>query len=265
MLRSDQFEHVRTARPADTHFDPLDVVREEGPTLVQSFHETALERGGKLAAILADVCAFANTAGGAVYVGCKAGKIKIKGLPTPAQTEQELRTALNTRLSPPLEVKIETVQSQNAKVLRLQVPKGADLPYALDDNKFYVRDEAETSLAVRDEIVALVKEALGFEQVETEGEGAATQSASSPLASVAAVAIAPMIPDEPTGAPGEREETRSKRSRRRPGRAKGPETASPASAAEASCSAAANPHLAASPTAPSPLTAQPTRPSTCPR
>ena len=171
VLRSKQFDRVRTARPADTLFDPLDVVREEGPTLIQSFHETATERGGKLAAILADVCAFANTAGGAVYVGCKAGKSKIKGLPTAAQTEQELRTALDTRLTPPLEVKIETVQSQNAKVLRLQVPKGIDLPYALDDNKIYVRDEAETSLAVRDEIVALVKEALGFDQVETEGEG----------------------------------------------------------------------------------------------
>ena len=30
-------------------------------------------------------------------------------------------------------------------------------------HKFYVRDEAETSLAVRDEIVALVREALGFD------------------------------------------------------------------------------------------------------
>ena len=58
------------------------------------------------------------------------------------------------------------MQSQNAKVLRLQVPKGIDLPYALDDNKIYVRDETETSLAVRDEIVALVKEALGFDQTE---------------------------------------------------------------------------------------------------
>jgi hypothetical protein len=37
------------------------------------------------------------------------------------------------------------------------VPRGEDPPYAVDDNKIYVRDEAETGLAVRDEIVQLVR------------------------------------------------------------------------------------------------------------
>jgi len=32
-----------------------------------------------------------------------------------------------------------------------------DVPYAIEDNKIYVRDEAETNLAVRDEIVQLVR------------------------------------------------------------------------------------------------------------
>ena len=163
LLRSKQFDRVRPAQPADKPFDPLDVVREEGPTLVQSFHESAVQRGGKLDAILADVCAFANTAGGVVYIGAKPGKGKFRGLTAPSQTEQDIRKSLDERMTPRLEVKIETVQSGSAKVLRVQVPKGLDIPYALDDNKFYVRDEAETSLAVRDEIVALVREALGFE------------------------------------------------------------------------------------------------------
>jgi hypothetical protein len=66
-------------------------------------------------------------------------------------------------MTPQLEVKIDVVMSQNAKVLRVQTAKGLDIPYALDGSKFYVRDEAETDLAVRDEIVALVREALGFE------------------------------------------------------------------------------------------------------
>jgi hypothetical protein len=164
VLRSKQFDRVRPAQPANKVFDPLEVVREEGATLVQSFHETATERGGKLLAILADLCAFANTAGGAVYVGCKAGKTKIKGLADAAQTEKELRAAIEDRFSPRLEVKYDVLQSQTAKVLRIQTPKGPDMPYALDDNKFYVRDEADTSLAVRDEIVALVREAFGLEQ-----------------------------------------------------------------------------------------------------
>ncbi len=51
------------------------------------------------------------------------------------------------------------LQSQSAKVLRVQRGQGRRIfPTALDDYKFYVRDEAETSLAVRDEIVALVRE-----------------------------------------------------------------------------------------------------------
>jgi hypothetical protein len=172
VLRSKQYDRVRPARPADRAFDPLEVVREEGPTLVQSFHETAAERGGKLASVLADLCAFANTAGGAVYVGCKPGKTKIKGLADAAQTEKELRAAIEDRFSPRLEVKFDVLQSQEAKVLRIQTPKGPDVPYALDDSKFYVRDEADTSLAVRDEIVALVREAFGLEhEAEPEGSG----------------------------------------------------------------------------------------------
>lgn len=162
-LRSKQFDRVRPARPADKPFDPLDVVRDEGPTLVQSFHESTAQRGGKFDAILADICAFANTAGGVVYVGAKPGKEKLRGITSPAQVEQDIRKAVEERMTPQLEVKIDVMQSQNAKVLRVQVPKGLDIPYALDDHKFYVRDEAETSQAVRDEIVALVREALGFD------------------------------------------------------------------------------------------------------
>lgn len=163
LLRSKQFDRVRPARPADKPFDPLDVVRDEGPTLVQSFQESTAQRGGKFDAILADICAFANTAGGVVYVGAKPGKDKLRGITSPAQVEQDIRKAIGERMTPQLEAKIDVMQSQSAKILRVQVSKGLDIPYALDDNKFYVRDEAETSLAVRDEIVALVREALGFD------------------------------------------------------------------------------------------------------
>ena len=99
-------------------------------------------------------------------------KVKIKGLTDAAQTEKELRAAVEERFSPRLEVKYDILQSQTAKVLRIQTPKGPDMPYAIDDNKFYVRDEADTSLAVRDEIVALVREAFGLERdVEPEATG----------------------------------------------------------------------------------------------
>jgi hypothetical protein len=51
-------------------------------------------------------------------------------------------------------------------LLRLLIPKGPDRPYCVDEYKYYVRDEAETTLAVRDELVALVREALQGQQPE---------------------------------------------------------------------------------------------------
>jgi hypothetical protein len=68
--------------------------------------------------------------------------------------------SLDERMTPPLEIKWEIIQSQGVKILRFQIPKGADRPYCVDDYKYYVRDEAETTLAVRDELVALVRESL---------------------------------------------------------------------------------------------------------
>ncbi len=162
LLQSTQFDRTRPARPKDKPFDALMVARAEGPSIMQSFHESANQRGGKLAAILYDVCAFANTAGGTIFVGAGATqrKDKAKGLENPKQVEEEILAGLQERLTPPLEIKIDTIQSEDMQLLRLRVPKGPERPYCLDDNKFYVRDESDTSLAVRDEIVALVREIL---------------------------------------------------------------------------------------------------------
>lgn len=160
LLRSNQFDRTRPARAEDKPFDPLASAREEGPTIIQSFHESANKRSGKLTGILADVCAFANTAGGVIYVGAGPRNDKPKGLVNVKQVEDEIRADLTERLTPPLAVKIDQFQSQGANLLRLRVPKGDNRPYCLDGNKFYVRDETDTSLAVRDEIVALIEEVL---------------------------------------------------------------------------------------------------------
>ncbi|MBX3010717.1 MAG: putative DNA binding domain-containing protein [Caldilineaceae bacterium] len=160
LLRSNQYDRTRPARAADKPFDPLISAREEGPTIIQSFHESANKRSGKLTGILADVCAFANTDGGVIYVGAGPRNDKPKGLANVKQVEDEIQADLTERLTPPLAVKIDQFQSQGANILRLRVPKGDNRPYCLDGNKFYVRDETDTSLAVRDEIVALIQEVL---------------------------------------------------------------------------------------------------------
>jgi hypothetical protein len=67
-----------------------------------------------------------------------------------------LRLALARMLTPQLECTVDVQTSRGRKVIRVLVPRGDDPPYAVEESKIYVREEAETSLAVRDEIVQLV-------------------------------------------------------------------------------------------------------------
>ncbi|HUM71072.1 MAG TPA: hypothetical protein PLK31_19755, partial [Chloroflexota bacterium] len=73
---------------------------------------------------------------------------------------EKLLTAVSNRITPEPHIHIDTLPSRGAQIVRITVQAGSDAPYAIDDNKFYVRDEAETSLAVRDEIVRLVERNL---------------------------------------------------------------------------------------------------------
>jgi hypothetical protein len=114
-------------------------------------------RGGKLYAIIADVCAFANTNGGTLYIGLNEDPKKpVPGIQNPEQAVTQLEKEISARISPQLPITIDIHETTGKKILRVLIPRGDDPPYAVDDNKIYVRDEAETGLAVRDEIVGLV-------------------------------------------------------------------------------------------------------------
>lgn len=64
---------------------------------------------------------------------------------------------IDKRLSPVPEVNIDSLVSQSQTVVRLTLPPGREIPYAIDSHRFYVRDEADTTMAVRDEIVRLAE------------------------------------------------------------------------------------------------------------
>ncbi len=175
----DDFSRTRPYRPAEAPFDHVQAAREEGPSIVQSFHENMTTRGGRLHAVLRDVVAMANTNGGTVYVGVKADP---KALPVGVADRDEaiatLKSEIQRKVTPPLEVEITTVETHGRQVLQLSVPLGEDLPYAIDGTTIYLRQEAETNIAMRDEIVALVRRALQAEQVpspDDAGEGAAPE------------------------------------------------------------------------------------------
>ncbi len=158
---STDFARTRPYRSTPEQYDHVQNAREEGANIVQTFHESMTQRGGRLYAVIADVCALANTNGGTVYVGVtnKPSEPPV-GIRSTTESIDALRTEIERKLMPPLEVEIDVLESGGKQVIRLQVPRGDDPPYAIDDNKIYVRDEADTSLAVRDEIVQLVMQGL---------------------------------------------------------------------------------------------------------
>jgi hypothetical protein len=149
--------HVPGGSPSQQEFDHVQQAREEGANLVQAFHDSMQQRGGKLYSVISDVCAFANTNGGTIYVGVSADpKQPPVGVPDHEQAMRELRSTITRMLTPPIECALDVRDTRGKKVIRVLVPRGDDPPYAIDDNRIFVREEAETSLAVRDEIVQLV-------------------------------------------------------------------------------------------------------------
>lgn len=158
LFESNDFSRTRPHRVTEeAAFDFIQVAREEGANIIQDFHDSMTIRGGKLYAILSDVCAFANTNGGTLYIGLPDDSHKpVIGVPEGEAGIQQIEKEINNRISPPLNCSIDMHDYKGKKLIRILIPRGEDAPYAVDDNKIYVRDEAETGLAVRDEIVNLV-------------------------------------------------------------------------------------------------------------
>jgi hypothetical protein len=167
----NDFARTRPYQAAKAPQDYIQIAREEGATIVQDFHVGYTQRGGRLYAILADVCAFANANGGTIYVGVSANpKERPVGVKDPSRVIRALRSGIERRITPPIEVKLDQQNTQGVQIVRLVVPRGADPPYAIDDSKVYVRSESETGLAVRDEIVNLVMRAVRMPSRPAEDE-----------------------------------------------------------------------------------------------
>ncbi len=174
LFLQDDFARTRPYRPAEVKaFDYIQAAREQGTNIVQAFHESATRAGGRLHAILRDVVAFANTNGGTIYVGVSANtKTKIAGVPNPEEVIAQLRAEIQRTVRPHLEVVIDAQKSDGRDVVRVTVPKGEDTPYLLEDTRIYVRQESQTSLAVRDEVIELVKRSLLREGMVVPAEAA---------------------------------------------------------------------------------------------
>jgi len=186
---SQDFSRTRPYRRTAEPFDYVTSARKEGPTIVQSFHEQMTRQGGRLHAIMRDVVAFANTNGGTIYVGVSPNnRVEVRGVDKPDEAIAELRTEIERLVTPPIEVGMSVVHSEGKNVIVITVPKGKDPPYALEGSNIYLRQEAETSLAMRDEIVRLVGRSLS--------QRAETAQAPVPVGFGESTATAPQVPAE---------------------------------------------------------------------
>ena len=176
LFLSNDFARTRPHKAAaDAAFDFILQAREEGPSIVQGFHDSMAQRGGARYAIIADVCALANTNGGTLYIGVGADPTQPPvGVQNAASQATLLEKEIKSRISPVLTCDVDTQETGGKTILRVLVPRGDDPPYAVDDNKIYVREEAETGLAIRDEIVLLVQRGLKLASLPAPVPAAAT-------------------------------------------------------------------------------------------
>jgi hypothetical protein len=206
LFRGSDFARVRphTGHGAvQAEFDYVQQAREEGPNIVQAFHDSMSQRGGRLHDVITDVCAMANTNGGTIYVGVSPDpKQPPVGVLEPERAIKELQSSITRMLTPQLGCTVDTQTTHGKKIIRILVPRGDDAPYAIDDNKIYVREEAETSLAVRDEIVQLVRRGRGL----AAGAQPAVEAKPAPVeatpAEPAVTQATPAAPTQPVAAVG---------------------------------------------------------------
>ncbi len=171
VLRGTDFSRTRPYNPDLKPFDYVQAAREDGASIVQSFHEALTEKGGHLHAIMSDICAFANTNGGTVYVGLSDDpKKKVAGVGAIQDAIKVLEREISRRITPSLDIDIDSQETQGKNIIRVLVPYGEYRPYAIDNQQIYVRDETDTNLAVRDEIVNLVQQGLIFQNDAPNGQ-----------------------------------------------------------------------------------------------
>ena len=195
VLDGNDFTLMRPYRPpAEEPFDHVQTAREQGPNIVQAFHESMARDGGGLSKLLCDVVAFANTCGGTIYVGVSAEKGPAKGVDAPELAAQQLKKEIERNVTPPLDVTVDVMRSQGVPILRALIPNGPEKPYALGQTRVYVREEGETTEAVRDELVQLVLQGRKLAEATEAVEEVAPQPEVSAAEPVKAEASRQVVP-----------------------------------------------------------------------
>ncbi len=157
---SNEFQR---ARPV---FDRLDLppdmsdvtsAREAGANASVAFHPALPKKGDRVAEAVRDVVAMANGNGGVVFLGCGDKSVKkVAGVSDANKVAAEVSKALQT-IAPPVSATVMVIDIEGKDCVRISLPAGKNAPYALNAREFFVRKSAETTEALRDDIVALAR------------------------------------------------------------------------------------------------------------
>lgn len=157
VFEGDDFNRTRPYRLSSRNVNNIKAVRNEGNTQKQIFYVSIYDEDYELRDIVTDVCALANTDGGTIYIGLSEyPRDRVIGVRNAHDIIELILGEIRTRLWPMLAVHIETQLVYNENVVVVRIPHGDEIPYAVDDRKIYIRRNAQTILATRDDIVQLI-------------------------------------------------------------------------------------------------------------
>ena len=180
VFEGDDFSLFRPHRPSEAPYDFVLAAREEGNNIVQAFHPRLPSRRSKSNAVLKDVVAFANTNGGTIFIGLDAKPDgEINGVANAKQAAETLRNDIARFITPPPAATVDVHTIEDKDVLVVTVPQGQDKPYALLTGEILLRQESETSVAMRDEIIQMVRAALEARREAAAGAAAAGETVAS--------------------------------------------------------------------------------------
>jgi PHP family Zn ribbon phosphoesterase len=158
LFRSDHFNRVRPFRPSQDPYDFIRLARSEGDTIVQAFHPAPPSRRGRQSGIIRDIVAFANGNGGTIFVGLSAHpQDPVAGVDDAPAVARAIAEDIARYITPPIAGSIDISATGDKQIVVVSIPAGEEKPYAVLPSTIYVRQEGETTLALRDEIVQLVR------------------------------------------------------------------------------------------------------------
>lgn len=160
LFADNDFTRTRPYRQG-SDWEDIEKARLDGQNFMQSFHERPFTHTSRARPILHDIVAFSNGEGGTIYVGANPDKtVPIHGIERPDEAIRMLKDDIKRTIEPPVEPEFVSRGTQERGIITITVPKGEDAPYAFTPTgQVYIRLDAESVVANRDEIVTLVLEA----------------------------------------------------------------------------------------------------------